>query len=59
MVNRLIAKYDMTKFKFRFISFNGSNFDDYFLLQQALRYGEGIHATFQSKSVLGLTFKYG
>jgi hypothetical protein len=46
MVNRLIAKYDMNKFKFRFISFNGSNFDDYFLLQQALRYGEGIHATF-------------
>lgn len=32
MVNQLCKKYDTEKYKFRFISFNGSNFDDYFLL---------------------------
>jgi len=47
MVNNLINSHDTTKFRFKFVSFNGSSFDDYFLLDQAMKRGEGVFATFQ------------
>ena len=59
MVSALLREYDVNQYRFRFVSFNGSNFDDYFLMNQACANEERVSATFQSKSILSLTMPYG
>jgi len=55
MLYDLRHKYDLDTHKFVFISFNGSNFDDYFLLQASANNDEYCSAAaFQTKSILGL-----
>jgi hypothetical protein len=39
------------------ISYNGSNFDDYLLLDEISKYEFKIHAIFSGKSILGMSFR--
>ena len=39
------------------ISYNGSNFDDYLLLDEISKYEFKIYATFSGKSILGMSFR--
>lgn len=42
MVNELHADYTTAEYTYKFISFNGSCFDDYFLINQAVDCNETI-----------------
>lgn len=60
MVWELKLEYHYKDYTYKFISFNGSSFDDYFLIDQAVDNLEDIKtAIFSNKSILGLTFSYG
>lgn len=55
MVLSVTKRYPATYFKPIFVSFNGSNFDDYFLLNQCIENDWHFEATYSGKSILGLT----
>lgn len=44
-MNYLTKKYDASQYYFIMISFNGSNFDDYFLLQNSCKYADNCNAS--------------
>jgi hypothetical protein len=60
MVAGLQSEFVPTEYTYRFISFNGSSFDDYFLINQAVDDDENVQSCiFSNKSIIGLTFSYG
>lgn len=42
MVNELHCDYSVAEHTYKFISFNGSSFDDYFLINQAVDNDENV-----------------
>ena len=54
MLRDLAIRYPKDQYRFRMISFNGSQFDDLFLLQSAVEREETVNATFAGRSMLGL-----
>jgi len=58
MVQYVTSTYPADIYSPVFISFNGANFDDYFIMNNCIDQDWHFEATYSNKSILGLTTAY-
>ena len=58
MVDYITATYPADAYSVTLVSFNGANFDDYFVMNYCIEKDIHFEATYSNKSLLGLTTPY-